>query len=59
MASLNLRMITFYGGLGYSNTNTKINMTGNFPMPTSNTEHYLIKYVYEDAGVLNDFPKLR
>lgn len=56
IGSLNLRIITFYGGLGYSNTNTKINMTGNFPMPTINRALSSSTYVYEDAGVLNGFP---
>jgi len=56
IGSINLRIITFYGGLGYSNTNTKINMTGNFPMPTINPSLSTTSYVYEDSGVLNGFP---
>ncbi len=56
IGSINLRIITFYGGLGYSNTNTKINMTGYYPMPTVNRALSSTSYVYEDAGVLNGFP---
>jgi hypothetical protein len=58
IASLNLRIITFYGGLGYSSTSTDINMTGNFPMPTVNTALSSTAYVYEDKGVVKDFPPI-
>ena len=34
IASLNLPVITFYGGLGYSKTHTEIALEGNFPTPT-------------------------
>jgi hypothetical protein len=34
IASLNLPVITFYGGLGYSKTKTEMELTGNFPTPT-------------------------
>jgi len=33
IASLNLPVITFYGGLGYGKTNTGMAITGNFPIP--------------------------
>lgn len=33
IASANLKIITFYGGLGYSKTRTKINLSGHFPTP--------------------------
>ncbi len=58
IASLNLPVITIYGGLGYSNTATNINMTGNFPMPTINPVLSTTQYVYEDAGVVKDFPEI-
>lgn len=58
IASLNLPVISFYGGLGYTKTSTEINMTGNFPMPTINTARSTSTYVYEDAGVLKNFPKI-
>jgi hypothetical protein len=58
IASLNLRVITFYGGLGYSSTATNIKMTGNFPMPTLNPALSTNSYVYEDAGVVKDFPSI-
>ena len=51
-------MISFYGGLGYSKTSTVIKMTGNFPLPTINTAISATDYVYEDAGVLKDFPTI-
>jgi hypothetical protein len=58
IASVNLRVITFYGGLAYSKTSTEISMTGNFPLPTINPAKSLTGPVYEDAGVLKDFPKI-
>ena len=33
IASLNLPVITFYGGIGYSKTKTEMKLTGNFPTP--------------------------
>jgi hypothetical protein len=58
IGSFNLPVISFYGGLGYSKTSTVINMTGNFPLPTINTAISTTDYVYEDAGVLKDFPEI-
>ena len=55
LASVNLPVITFYGGIGYTKSSTVINLTGNFPLPTYNPALSLTDYVYEDAGVLNDF----
>lgn len=34
IASLNLPVITFYGGLGYCKTKTAMDLSGNFPTPT-------------------------
>lgn len=58
IASLNLPVITFYGGLGYSKTSTSIDITGNYPLPTFNPAISLTEAVYEDAGVLTDFPSM-
>ena len=58
IASLNLPVITFYGGLGYSKTSTVIKLEGNYPLPTINTDISLTEAVYEDAGVIKDFPQL-
>jgi hypothetical protein len=58
VASLNLPVISFYGGLGYTKTNTVITMTGNFPLPTVNPALSTTSQVYEDAGVLKDFPEI-
>jgi hypothetical protein len=33
IASLNLPVVTFYGGLGYSKTKTALQLDGNFPTP--------------------------
>lgn len=56
IASLNLPVFTLYGGLGYSSTTSMINMTGNFPLPTPSLTQGM--YVYEDAGVVKDFPEI-
>lgn len=58
IGSINLPVISFYGGLGYSSTRTIIEMTGNYPLPTINTAISITDYVYEDAGVLKDFPTM-
>jgi hypothetical protein len=58
IGSFNLPVISFYGGLGYSKTSTVIKMTGNFPLPTINTSISTTDYVYEDAGVLKNFPEI-
>jgi hypothetical protein len=58
IASLNLPVISFYGGLGYAKTSTVARMTGNFPLPTINPDLSTAGPVYEDAGVLKDFPEI-
>ena len=35
IASVNLRVITFYCGLGYNKTSTDIKISGNFPLPAA------------------------
>jgi hypothetical protein len=58
IASFTLPVISFYGGLGYTKTSTVVNMTGYFPLPTINPAISTSQYVYEDTGVLKDFPKI-
>jgi hypothetical protein len=48
LASVNLKVITFYGGLGYSRTNTSVKLEGNYPTPTLGET----APVYEDKGVI-------
>jgi len=58
IASLNLPVITFYGGLGYCKTKTTMDLSGNFPTPTPvATSPY---YQYNNSGVKKgtDFPNL-
>ncbi len=50
IASLNLPVITFYGGLGYSKTKTTLQLEGNFPTPVlvaTPTPHV----EYNNAGI--------
>lgn len=56
IGSLNLPVFTVYGGLGYSKTSTEIKLTGNFPLPRINPAISTTQPVYEDAGVLKNFP---
>lgn len=58
IGSLNLPIISFYGGLGYSKTSTILKLTGNFPLPTVNPAISTTDYVYEDTGVLKNFPTM-
>jgi hypothetical protein len=56
IASLNLPVITFYGGLGYSKTKTEMVVSGNFPTPTLNGT----TPEYNNTGVKTgaDFPAM-
>jgi len=60
IASLNLPVITFYGGLGYSKTSTSIKLKGLFPTPTIVQPPLpTLPYAeYNDSGVKKetDFP---
>jgi hypothetical protein len=58
IGSLNLPVLTVYGGVGYSKTNTVVELLGNFPLPTVNTSVSTTQGVYEDAGVERHFDKL-
>ncbi|MFH0843322.1 MAG: DUF6588 family protein, partial [Bacteroidota bacterium] len=50
IASVNLAVITFYGGLGYTKTSTIMNLTGNFPTPVLETLP-VPHAEYNDSGV--------
>lgn len=59
IASLNLPVITFYGGLGYSKTRTNVTLNGYFPTPVlvvTPSPHA----EYNDTGVIDgeDFPAI-
>jgi len=56
IGSLNLPVITLYGGLGYSKTSTSFELKGNYPLPTVNPAISTTEAVYEDAGVVKNFP---
>jgi hypothetical protein len=59
IASLNLPVITFYGGLGYCKTKTAMEFTGDFPTPVLVTTP-LPHAEYNNNGVKTgrDFPKM-
>ena len=59
IASLNLPVITFYGGIGYTKTRTGMELSGNFPLPVfvaTPAPHA----EYNDSGIKkgSDFPKM-
>jgi hypothetical protein len=58
IASLNLPVITFYGGVGYCKTKTTMELSGNFPTPTPIAAPPY--YQYNNSGVKKgtDFPNL-
>lgn len=61
IVSVNLPVISFYGGVGYSKTTTNVEMTGNFPTPTLVTPVAAAPYAeYNDSGVKKgvDFPEI-
>jgi hypothetical protein len=61
IASVNLPIISFYGGLGYSKTRTLIELSGNFPTPTLVTPTSGAPYAeYNNSGVIKgeSFPKM-
>jgi hypothetical protein len=62
IASLNLPVITFYGGLGYCKTKTAMLITGNFPTPSLVTPTLpAVPYAeYNNTGVKTgkDFPSI-
>jgi hypothetical protein len=61
IASLNLPVVTFYGGVGYSKTKTAIELSGKFPTPTLNLSNPSTPYAeYTDSGVIagEKFPSM-
>src|SRR5664279_312792 len=58
IGSVNLKVITFYGGLGYCKTQTTMSLSGNFPTPTAILITPFVQY--NDSGVKkgSDFPKV-
>ena len=61
IASLNLPVITFYGGLGYCKTKTAIDLSGNFPIPVLVTPSNGAPFVqYNNTGIKkgSDFPNM-
>jgi hypothetical protein len=58
IASLNVPVLTLYGGLGYSKTSTEVELLGNYPLPSIDLAVSTTEGVYEDAGVIKSFPKL-
>ena len=61
IASLNLPVITFYGGLGYAKTRTKMDFEGSFPLPVLVTPVVGVPYSeYNNSGVIkgSDFPNM-
>jgi len=61
IASLNLPVITFYGGLGYCKSQTTMDFTGYFPTPVLVTPTSGVPYSeYNNSGVKkgSDFPNL-
>lgn len=51
LASLNIPVLTVYGGLGYSKTQTKVSLEGNFPTPVLVTAP-ITRAEYNDSGVV-------
>lgn len=56
IASLSIPVLTVYGGLGYTKTNTNVTLSGNFPTP----KLYGTSVEYRDDGVRmgSSFPKI-
>ncbi|MCX6303276.1 MAG: hypothetical protein NTW82_13955 [Bacteroidia bacterium] len=56
IASVNLAVITFYGGLGYTKTSTVLKLSGNYPTPVLVGTNA----VYNDSGVRKgeSFPEM-
>ncbi len=52
IASVNLKVITFYAGLGYNKTNTTLKLSGNFPVPTAVTTP-TARVEYNNTSLIN------
>jgi hypothetical protein len=53
VGSINIPVLTLYGGLGYCSTKTEIKLKGRFPTPTTDLAHPG-QLVYVDSGVYGD-----
>jgi hypothetical protein len=61
IASVNLKIITFYGGLGYTNTSTTAELTGFYPKPvyvSSPVPHAEYNESAESINTGAEFPKI-
>lgn len=58
IASVKVAVLTVYGGMGYSNTVTDIRLKGNYPLPEVNPAISTTEGVYENGGVITDFPAI-
>lgn len=58
IASLNLPVITFYGGLGYSKTKTAMTLAGNFPTPVWDGSQNRIEYNNSGVKTSAQFPAM-
>ena len=58
IASLNLPVITFYGGLGYCKTKTSVNLSGNFPTPTPVPDAPYVQYNNSGVKKGSDFSNM-
>lgn len=58
IASLNLPVITFYGGLGYSKTKTEMILNGNFPTPAWDDTQNRIEYNNTGVKTSAQFPAM-
>jgi hypothetical protein len=58
IASVNLPVISFYGGLGYNKTKTLLELTGNYPTPTLVTPGMYAEYNNTGVKKGTDFPKM-
>lgn len=58
IGSVNLKVITFYGGVGYCKTQTTMVLSGNYPLPTPILTTPFVQY--NDSGVKkgSDFPEI-
>jgi hypothetical protein len=60
IASLSIPVLTIYGGIGYSKTNTTMKLTGNFPTPVLVATPAPAHAEYNDSGIKKgtDFPEI-
>jgi hypothetical protein len=58
IGSINLKIITFYGGLGYCKTKTTMNLSGYFPTPTPVATAPYVQYNNSGVKKGTDFPNL-